>query len=222
MSGLPRWLSVVVCVAALVEGRAAAADGGNFDRYNAEDINVVCSGCHGEFGQGGAGGTYPRLAGLPAAYIAEQLRNFKNRERKNIPMVPFATERELPEEDVLDIAGYLSSIRLKRYPPPPETEMDALERLRAAKKVVQIPRHPGDVAEGKRLYRGDCRLCHGNDGWGKSDTPQLAGQYSKYLRKQMHAFAAGEREHEDAEILFGELTEQDLDDLLAYLSTLDD
>ena len=30
-----------------------------------EEINEVCASCHGEFGQGGKGGEYPRLAGLP-------------------------------------------------------------------------------------------------------------------------------------------------------------
>src|ERR671939_1001747 len=55
-------------------------------------------------------GNYPRLAGLDAGYLARQLRHFKERRRVNIPMVPYTTERELPETDVVTIAGYLSSI----------------------------------------------------------------------------------------------------------------
>ncbi|RKZ97040.1 MAG: hypothetical protein DRQ43_03535, partial [Gammaproteobacteria bacterium] len=35
-----------------------------------EEINELCAGCHGEYGEGGKQGEYPRLAGLPASYIA--------------------------------------------------------------------------------------------------------------------------------------------------------
>jgi hypothetical protein len=44
-------------------------------------------------------GVYPRLAGLNADYLAEQLEKFKSRERGNIPMIPFANEREFPARD---------------------------------------------------------------------------------------------------------------------------
>ena len=38
------------------------------DMENGEEINEVCAGCHGEFGQGGKAGEYPRLAGMPGAH----------------------------------------------------------------------------------------------------------------------------------------------------------
>ena len=36
-----------------------------YDPENGEEINELCAGCHGEFGQGGKEGEYPRLAGQP-------------------------------------------------------------------------------------------------------------------------------------------------------------
>jgi len=75
------------------------------DMDYAEEINETCAGCHGEFGEGTIDGEYPRLAGLDADYIAQQLRHFKTRDRLNIPMTPYTTERELPDEDVVLIAA---------------------------------------------------------------------------------------------------------------------
>jgi len=77
-----------------------------------EEINEVCAGCHGEYGEGGKQGEYPRLAGLPVAYISEQLKLFKDEKRKNMPMRPYANERELPDEDIPSIAVFLSQIKL--------------------------------------------------------------------------------------------------------------
>ena len=42
-----------------------------------EEINETCAGCHGEYAEGGKGGEYPRLAGLPASYIEKQLHLFQ-------------------------------------------------------------------------------------------------------------------------------------------------
>jgi cytochrome c-type protein NapC len=56
-----------------------------------QDINTTCAPCHGRNGQGSPDGTYPRLAGLDADYLARQLRSFKDRSRINIPMFPYST-----------------------------------------------------------------------------------------------------------------------------------
>ena len=71
----------------------AAEDTEEIDIEYAEEINDTCAGCHGEFGEGSIDGEYPRLAGLDEEYLASQIRHFKSRERLNIPMLPYATER---------------------------------------------------------------------------------------------------------------------------------
>ncbi|MCW8952490.1 MAG: c-type cytochrome [Rhodospirillales bacterium] len=213
--------SLLVMTLALWSWGAVAAEW-EYDEQNAGYINMVCAGCHGEYGQGGGGGEYPRIAGLPEAYIAAQLRLFKDQKRVNLPMIPFTKERELPEPDLRDISRYLSGIQLRNQFPPTDTVMDGLERLKQAKQVVQIPRYEGDIDAGKGIYRADCRECHGNDGMGKKDAPQLAGQFSGYLLKQMKEFVAGRRKHEYTEEMFSDLTDEDYANLLAYLSILDD
>ncbi len=193
-----------------------------------EEINMTCAPCHGEFGEGKSDGTYPRLAGLDAAYIARQLRNFKQRKRINIPMYPFTTERELPEEDVVTIAAYLSRIKLPtKLPPVDERNFDALDRLRAGQRVLNIPRYTkGNPEAGGRLYRKECATCHGPRGEGNRARiiPPLTGQHSLYLRRQVALFRKGKRIHDspaDAEI-FRRFSDSEIDDILAWLSLQDD
>ena len=194
----------------------------------AEEINGTCAGCHGEFGEGTSDGEYPRLAGLDATYLAQQLRNFKTRDRLNIPMTPYTTERELPEEDVMLIAAYLSQIKLKSKLPPidEKKEFDALARLKASGRVINIARYPGNIEKGQQFYAKECAACHGDKGQGKPSmlSPQLAGQYSVYIATQIKKFRTGERVHDDprdAEI-FKSFIDVEIDNMLAYLSILDD
>lgn len=192
-----------------------------------EEINETCAGCHGEFGEGTLDGEYPRLAGLDTSYIVKQLESFKNRNRLNIPMLPYATERELPEEDVNAIAGFLSQIELPtRLPPIDKDNFNALNRLQASKKVINIPRYAGNINAGERFYRKECAACHGVEGVGNKAlfVPQLQGQHSQYLRRQIDKFKKGVRIHEDEQdqAIFEQFSDADISNLLAYLSILDD
>ena len=203
-------------------------DDAGIDLEYGEEINETCAACHGEFGEGSLDGEYPRLAGMPLAYLARQLRLFKQRERLNIPMLPYATERELPEEDVMSVSAYLASIELPTKLPPIDESagFDAYQRLQASKRVINIARHPGNIEAGGAFYRRECASCHGDDGYGDAEDaiPQLAGQHSLYLLRQVDAIRSGERLHDepgDAEV-FREYSDEEIGDLLAYLSVLDD
>ncbi len=163
-----------------------------------EEIHELCAGCHGE---------YPRLAGFPPEYLARQLKLFKHNERKNIPIRPYANERELPDEDIPSIIVYLSQIELITTMPVFDKDMSAYEKLLIAKKVFNIPRTEGNITCGKKFYKTECRSCHGRDGKGKKNSiiPPLSGQYTQYLAKQLKAFARGEREYDDADF-FAEMS----------------
>lgn len=202
-------------------------DGEEIDMDYGEEINETCAGCHGEYGEGSIDGEYPRLAGLDADYIARQLRHFKNRKRVNIPMIPYATERELPEGDVLSVAAYLASIKLpSKLPPIDESRFDAYERLQASKLALNIGRYPGDVAAGQKVYNKECAGCHGNEAEGNVGQfiPPLAGQHSLYVLRQVNRFRKGERGHDSPrdEAIFQAFSDTEIGNILAWLSTLDD
>jgi cytochrome c553 len=213
---------VLAALLLLAAVRQAQAQEHVYDPDNAKDIMRVCAACHGEFAEGGGGGVYPRLAGLHKNYLATQIRQFKNHMRENIPMIPYATDRELPENEVQNIAIYLSGITLANRMPELDPKMDAYERLLVAKRVLQIPKGPGDTGKGEAIYRDECAVCHGKMGEGKGERPPLAGQHTRYLRHQFDRYQRAERAHPDRDEIFKPHTDEDWQNLMAYLSILDD
>ncbi|CAG0976393.1 cytochrome subunit of sulfide dehydrogenase [Rhodocyclaceae bacterium] len=215
-------LSRLMLVPALVAALLALPSRAD-DAEKAKEINGVCATCHGEFGQGGKKGEYPRIAGQRAAYLAEQLLSYRERRRINIPMFPYTQERELSDDDVRIISKYLAAIELPTQMPTFKGDEDALTRLLMTEKVMIIPRVEGDIAKGKAIYQSECANCHAKDGRGRSNFPMLVGQYTNYLMKQMEAYIKGERPHDDDKPKSGvlmPLKTQDLQDILAYLTTL--
>ncbi|MDP2826246.1 MAG: c-type cytochrome, partial [Sulfuritalea sp.] len=187
-----------------------------------KEINGVCAGCHGELGQGGSRGEYPRIGGQRAAYLADQLKSFRARKRVNIPMYPYTQERELPDEDIKDVAAYLASIELPTKWPVFKDTDDALTRLTLTERVMIIPRVPGNLANGEAVYQKKCVTCHAKNGMGRGMFPMLVGQYTSYLSRQMEKYVKGERPHDEEGIggLLNALKEDDLQDILAYLTSI--
>ncbi|MGE5466375.1 MAG: c-type cytochrome [Ignavibacteria bacterium] len=192
------------------------------DMEKAKEIMNVCAGCHGDNGQGGKKGEYPRIAGQPVAYLTQQLRAFRARTRVNIPMVPYTEERELPDEDIRDISAYLASIKLSTAMPKFTGDEDALTRLQMVDKVMIVPRSEGDVAHGGEVYAEQCAFCHGKTGRGGGRFPMLVGQYTNYLQKQIASYLKGERPHdeEDSRGVLAELKDTDIRDILAWLTSV--
>ncbi len=191
-----------------------------------EEINEVCAGCHGEYAEGGKKGEYPRLAGFPAKYLREQLELFKNDKRHNLPMKPYANDRELPDDDIYSVTAFIEGIKLQTQIPDFKPSTTAYEKLLIAKQVLNIPRSEGDVKLGEMLYNKECKICHGIAGKGKkgSDTPPLSGQYTQYLLKQIKDYNAKKRHHDydDEDDAFKAYSDKQMQAILAYLSITDD
>ena len=218
---MSRLLRIVLSAFALAFASAASA----LDLDKARDINGVCATCHGEFGQGGKKGEYPRIAGQRALYLAEQLQSYRAKRRINIPMFPYTQERELSDDDIETIASYLAKVELPTKMPQFKGDEDALTRLLAVEKVMIVPRVEGDIVSGKAVYQSECANCHAKDGRGRSNFPMLVGQYTNYLKKQMDAYLKGDRPHDEDKAGTGvlhPLKEKDMQDILAYLTTLQD
>lgn len=92
--------------------RTSRSTGGRGERLaevGDEAIRVqACANCHG---RGGAGQlpTGPRLAGLPAAYIVEELRAWREGRRRSDPSGSMEViAKQLPEADIEAVAAYYS------------------------------------------------------------------------------------------------------------------
>jgi len=192
------------------------------DLDKGKEINGTCAACHGEHGEGGKKGEYPRIAGQQVKYIEGQLRNFRARTRVNIPMFPYTQERELSDEDIKDIAAYIASIELPNKMPTYTGNEDALTKLLMAEKVMIIPRVEGDLENGGRLYQKQCAACHAKSGKGRGMFPRLVGQYTSYLKRQVDLYLKGDRPHDEEGMAgrLNELTENDIRDILAYLTSI--
>lgn len=99
--------------------------------------------------------------------------------------------------------------------------------MKALQRMMQIPVYPRDTDTGRKRYNKECRSCHGTEGWGEAEKqiPQLAGQYSPYLLRQIEKFRDGVRIHdpdEPEDDTLKDFTPEELGDILAYLSVVDD
>ena len=131
-----RGLAWAACVcAALAWVPAASADfappNTEPDLLTGRDINGVCAGCHGDDGQGGKNGEYPRIAGLPLAYIYKQVKLFQQNARPNLPMLEHVHERQLSDQEILDRFSRITVWKRggERAPHKPLLILYALARL---------------------------------------------------------------------------------------------
>ena len=219
LQGNPKVRRLLPLILGLLALPAAAQD-----IEKGKDINGTCAACHGQYGAGGKKGEYPRIAGQRAAYLADQLNSFRARKRMNIPMFPYTQERELSDEDIKDVSAYLAGIELPTKWPVFKDGDDALTRLTAMEKVMIVPRAEGNIDNGGAIYQKQCASCHGKTGMGRGKFPMLVGQYTNYLKKQMDAYVKGERPHDedDSRGVLATLKDSDMQDILAYLTTLQD
>lgn len=68
--------------------------------------SAPCQACHGADGNS-TGPQFPRLAGQYPDYLVQALMEYKNGERKNQIMAPFAAQ--LSPRDMEDLAAYFAS-----------------------------------------------------------------------------------------------------------------
>jgi len=151
-----------------VAASAAAdeADGGAWPRRT-----DACTVCHGVKGNSQHQG-YPKLAGQPAPYVANQLRRFASGERANPNMSPLAMT--MTDADIERFSTY--------YAGQPGEDNRFFEPDPAL-------RDKG----GQLVARANCTACHGEQLKGHDGFPRLAGQGYDYLVAQLDAFAANAR-----------------------------
>ncbi|WP_028941875.1 c-type cytochrome [Pseudomonas vranovensis] len=170
---------------------AHAADGQKiFSQGGQNPAAMACLGCHGPDGKGMAAAGFPRLAGLPAAYLSKQLHDFRDGTRKNPIMEPLA--KALSDEEIQAVTTTLAAM-------PSDPVADTRRRQMA-----------GDATQKLALY-GDwsrklpgCVQCHGPGGVGVGEHfPPLAHQPAAYLVAQLNAWRDGSRRNDPNQLMVG-------------------
>jgi cytochrome c553 len=93
----------------------ASGDGLAADVAAGRKKAVACIACHGESGMSTVPNA-PHLAGQPALYLADQLRQFRSGRRASEVMAVIA--KPLSDQDVDDLAAWYEAIRIEAKPPP--------------------------------------------------------------------------------------------------------
>jgi cytochrome c553 len=99
----------VLALAALASAAAGAAD-----PKAGRAKSAACAVCHGQAGISTVPNA-PHLAGQPAIYVEEQLRNYRSGGRRHEVMNVVA--KPLSDADIDDLAAWYASIRIEATPP---------------------------------------------------------------------------------------------------------
>jgi cytochrome c553 len=182
---LPFLASPVVVALAILPAKVAAADAAAIARQGNNHGAPACVACHGADGAGQPASGFPRLAGLKAAYLQQQLDDFASGSRDNAVMKPVATA--LSEADRKALGEYYSKLPIPPALATPTTPMPAAESVGAllatrGRWSQQVPA---------------CDQCHASGGVGVgANFPPLAGQSVTYIENQLKAWKQGPR-HND-------------------------
>lgn len=141
----------------------------------------ACATCHGMKGQGNPQASFPRLAGMGADYLAEQLTDYAAGTRNNPIMTPFA--KQLTAAQIHDVAEYYAHL--------PTAKVSALPTATTAQeKMAQNLLVHGDWSR----TIPSCFACHGPNGVGvKPGFPALVGQSASYTEEQLNAWQQDHR-----------------------------
>ncbi|TQV85555.1 c-type cytochrome [Aliikangiella coralliicola] len=178
-------------------------------------LYAVCGACHGQNGEGNLAMNSPNLTSLPEWYLVRQLEYYKKGIRGAHKDDPLGQQMAAMAgtlantKSIRDVAAYIS------------TFSDS-----PADKTVE-----GDPSSGYSYYV-TCGTCHGKEGEGNFglSAPQLVGQHDWYIKRQLENFKQGIRgKHPDDQFGFQMVLmarvlqdEQAVDDLIAYLNSLND
>ena len=86
-------------------------------------------------------------------------------------------------------------------------------------EAIKLRSGPGDPVAGKDKSQL-CQGCHGEEGVSiEGMAPKLAGQFGKYIEKQVHNFQSGIRVHEIMSAVAQTVNDGDLVDITAYFAS---
>lgn len=137
----------------------------------------ACAICHGDHGQGNLKAGYPRLAGMNAAYLDQQMTLYAQQQRHNAIMQQYAQKLGVKERRAVSEYYATSTAHLPRI------------------HIQTLAPHAAKLLQSGAPNRGipSCFSCHGDNGQGASDgIAPIAGQPAIYFIDQMNAWRFNE------------------------------
>jgi cytochrome c553 len=139
-----------------------------------------CAICHGDIDRTGQDAYYPRIAGKPAGYLFNQLRNFRDGRRYYQPMAILL--ENMSDEYMLEIAHYFASLKYT-YPQPNPRSLIS-DELQLVENLVYSGDSSRDIPA--------CSACHGEALMGMEPfIPGLLGLPHAYLAAQFGGWRNG-------------------------------
>lgn len=101
------------------------------------------------------------------------------------------------------------------------TKTKWMAAIAAGAILITMLAQAADPAAGKKTFEATCAACHGTQGISVAPIyPNLAGQKEQYLVAQLKAFRDGTRKNAIMEPMAKNLSDTDIANLAAYISTL--
>ena len=190
--------------------QVAVAQGKSFKDDMAERTRA-CTACHGEQGRAGPDGYYPRLAGKPAGYLYNQLKNFQEGRRHYNLMTRLVDP--LSDAYLQEMAVYFANLKLP-YPPAMQPKERASDRVLQLGKKLALE---GDSSRGVPA----CNTCHGTQLTGiQANVPGLLGLPLDYLNAQLGAWQTLQRKAASPDCMRDIVKRLDSEDLVAVATWL--
>jgi cytochrome c553 len=184
----------------------------------------ACAACHGLDGNP-TDPQYPRLAGMPERYVAQQLALFKSGQRTGgmaAVMMPMAAP--LSAQDMRDLGAHFAQ---QKASAGIADDTPIAAGPYAGKKYFEV---------GQTLFRGGdpergipaCMACHGPTGAGNPGPayPHVAGQQSAYVIRRLQEYRTGTTTRSDPKLfnimanVAKPLTDDEIQALASYLQGL--
>src|SRR5688500_19121847 len=194
------------------------------DAKNGATLAGACAACHGLDGNP-TDPQYPRIAGQPERYVAQQLALFKNGERNTgmaAVMQPFAAA--LSAQDMRDLGAYFATQKAGAGVADDSVITAGPNKGRKFFEVGQQLFQSGDKARGIPA----CMACHGPAGAGNPGPAYTAdaGQQAAYEQLSLEEYRAGITTQRDPHLfnvmaaVASKLTDEEIGSLANYVQGL--
>jgi cytochrome c oxidase cbb3-type subunit 3 len=206
----------ILIVGFLIIGGAAAQEGGDSER-GAMLYQTYCQMCHGPDGRGRVGANLQDFPGI-AVDAAVQQTVTNGIEGSVMPAFGEVQGGPLSDADVADITAYVAGVLAGTEPIAPAPIYEAPE-------ISPLPDVSGDPSNGAVVFQANCITCHGEQAQGGFGWPLAknwpGNQPEVFISQVVSAGINGTIMPGWAQEDGGPLTREEIEDVTAYILTLD-